>query len=66
MNDPAMLTHAWLDVRHADHNIPAFASRILTLLNTHHAVVVDLSRHEDHGNRIPLRTNTPRQDPSHD
>lgn len=49
-----MRTVAHLDVRRADHDTRAFATRIVALLNSPEPVLLDL-RHDDHGDQIRLR-----------
>lgn len=45
-----------LDVRSANHDIIAFAEQIVTILDEDEPAVVDVSQHQDHGNRILLQT----------
>lgn len=48
-----------LDVRHANHDITGFVARIIELLASPSSILVDLSRHEEHGNRILLQAINP-------
>lgn len=44
-----------LDVRHSACDADGFAQQVAVLLLHERPVIVDLSRYEDHGNRILLR-----------
>ena len=48
-------TLVWLDVRRADHDVPAFVRQMVELLEAAPDALIDIAGHEDHGNRIPLR-----------
>jgi hypothetical protein len=43
-----------LEVRRGDADLDTFTNRIAELLTTGPALIVDISRHEDHGNRITM------------
>lgn len=55
--DDEMHTIGVLDVRSADHDLGAFADRVAAMLAEDEPTIIDLSRHDDGGNRISLRTN---------
>jgi hypothetical protein len=46
---------AHVDVRHANHDLSHFAAQIVQAIDDDPAAVIDLSRFEEHGNRIVLR-----------
>lgn len=57
--DPTHL--ATFDVRSGAHDVDAFIDQIAALLTADVPVVVDLSRHDHEGNRIPLEVHQSRE-----
>lgn len=60
-------THvATFDVRSSAHDVEAFVDQIAALLEADVPAVIDLSRHDDHGNRIPLEVHRSCEEPARD
>lgn len=57
--DDQMSVTAELDVRSADHDLAVFADRIAATLAEDKPAIIDVSQHEDGGNRIVLRVHQP-------
>jgi hypothetical protein len=57
MPEPTSYTiHTALEVHHEDSGVEQFARTIANLVTADEPRIVDLSHHEDHGNRITLRS----------